>query len=253
MHHLPRKKIKLFSLILLLPLVGWGQKTTKQKFQPEYDAKTLHFGYFIGLATTHYKLTYDQSFFSPVDNKEYAAITSPSTLAIKMGGLMNFYVNDRFDLRIAPTVAIYNKQFRLQLINPTPVTTSAAAISITDTIPKSLDKAWFEIPIILKYKSIRRGNFRMYAFGGTRIGFETNTLNRNSALSIRTFGTKSTDLALEYGAGMELFQRFFKFTPELSFSHGVVNLLERGNVGGGPLSLLSNIRSNTVTFTIFFE
>jgi len=87
----------------------------------------------------------------------------------------------------------------------------------------------------------------MYVMGGLKLGIEANVKKKSTALSANT-----ADLSLEYGFGLEQYFQFFKFTPEIRFSHGLMNLYVPPSVAG-PYGKLNDIRSHTVTLVINFE
>lgn len=243
------KKVPLLRLFFSLFLVSvltqsvFAQET-RRRFQADYDAKSLRFGYFLGLSSTYYKVKFNNYF---VNKDNYYSITSAPILNLKMGGLVNFQLNDYFDFRILPTVAIYNRKLEYKYIDTTlPVTDPNNFKENTDL----RETAWFEIPVMLKYKSERRGNVRMYVFGGLRYGIETNP---NSKRNKSKFITKTSDFSVEYGTGIEFFREYFKFSPEIHFSHGIKNLIDPVNSKNTPLQGVNRLTTHTVTLYILFE
>ena len=77
--------LSVFFVIVLAQSV-FAQET-RRHFQADYDAKSLRFGYFLGLTSTYYNVKFNNYF---VNKDNYYSITSPSTFGIKMGGLANF-------------------------------------------------------------------------------------------------------------------------------------------------------------------
>lgn len=209
------------------------------KFQPDYDNKKVHFGYFLGMANTNYNVKFNKSFLADVNGQKVYAISSPSSTAIKAGGLVNVYINDYFDFRFSPlSVAIYSRK-----------------LLENDSIPHNQeDKAWFEIPIQIKYKSERRNNSRMFVFAGAKYGFETNIVSkRDGVTKANNFTTKTSDFAIEYGMGLELFREYFKITPELHFSHGIKNMVNPGNNRSSFLSYVDKLKTHSVTLYLVFQ
>lgn len=239
---LRRKKIISSFVFFTLFTMGVKGQNGKVRNQADYDLKKVRFGYLIGVAQTHYTIRYNEFFLLP-GNTDYYAIHSPNTFGFKMSAVMNVHLNDSFDYRILPTVAIYNRQMEV--------------ISNTSVDPQRLvnaDKAWIELPILLKYKSQRRGNFRSYVVGGLRFAAETNAANFNGGSRVtNAFLIKKRDVSLDYGLGLEFFQRFFKFTPELMFSQGLTNLVDGTTGASSPLGSIGKLRSRTVTLNIIFE
>lgn len=237
-----RFTISLFLISVLTQSVFAQQ--TRRHFQADYDAKTLRFGYFLGLTSTYYNVKFNNYF---VNKDNYYSITSPPTFGLKMGGLANFRLNDYFDFRVLPTVSIYGRRLEYRYIDTV----------LPDSDPNKFkentdlrETAWFELPVMFKYKSERRGNVRMYLFGGLRYGVETNP---NSRRNKSRFITKTSDFSVEYGTGIEFFREYFKFSPEIHFSHGLNNLVDPVNNRNTPLQGVDRLTTHTVTLYILFE
>ncbi|MER0438421.1 porin family protein [Emticicia sp. W12TSBA100-4] len=237
-----RFTISLFLVAILSKNVFAQQ--TRRHFQADYDAKTLRFGYFLGLTNTYFNVKFNNYF---VNKDNYYSITSPPVLGLKMGGLANFRLNDYFDFRVLPTVAIYGRRLEYKYID----------MALPDSDPNKFkentelrETAWFELPMMFKYKSERRGNVRMYVFGGLRYAVETNAVNRRRR---QQFVTKTNDFSVEYGTGIEFFREYFKFSPEIHFSHGLNNLVDPVNNRNTPLQGVDRLTTHTVTLYILFE
>ncbi|UBM57824.1 PorT family protein [Marinilongibacter aquaticus] len=223
-----------------------AQKRDKVIHQADYDAKIVHFGYFLGLSVSNYRIRFTEAYARNSSNATsngvvISALTSPTNTGLKMGGLMNVTLNPNFDLRIAPTVAIFNRKI---LVNE------------DSGILPSREQAWLEIPVFLRYKSMRRGNYRMNMFGGLNMGMETNAINLANKNATRSIpGLRRADFSVEYGVGAEFFRSFFKLAPELHISHGLRNMLRPGQSSTTvtPLSFIDRLNTHTVTFYLYFE
>ena len=90
----------------------------------------------------------------------------------------------------------------------------------------------------------------MYVFGGVRYAVETNAVNRKNR---QQFSTKNNDFSIEYGTGIEFFREYFKFSPELHFSHGIVNLIDPVNSKGTAIAGIDKLTTHTVTLYFSFE
>ncbi|SOE22170.1 Outer membrane protein beta-barrel domain-containing protein [Spirosomataceae bacterium TFI 002] len=239
MLNIPRQKALIIIVFFAACATALAQRDSKQKFQADYDAKKVRFGYFLGVTATNYGVRYNNYFLTPANTK-YFSVNSPKTFGLKMGGLINFNMNSQFDFRILPTVAIYARSLD---------------INNGEEEIKQNDKAWFELPFLLKYKSLRRGNYRMYMFAGPRFSFETNALNLAQKSKLNNlYTTRTSDLSIEYGAGLEVFQRFFKLAPEITFNHGLSNLIDPSSLNTTTaLGVIQKLNTHTVTVSILFE
>lgn len=226
----------IFCLLLSLFLcVGASAQSTKitKRYLDNYDSQDVHFGFFFAPSSTRFNIKFNRDFLSK--NTAYL-INSPEDFSLKMGALTNFNLNDYFDFRVLPTITLYNRQIVFNVDN-------------AEVKPYRSETTWFEMPVMLKYKSERRDNFRMYMFGGARVGFEGSSKRK---LSGERLNVKKSDFSLEYGIGAERFFEFFKFSPELHFSHGLTNMyIPITNVPYG--AGIDKFTSHSVTLYLLFE
>ena len=114
-----------------------------------------------------------------------------------------------------------------------------------------LDAARIELPLVIKYKSQRRNNTRLYMVGGVKPGLELvvkRQQERNDQVNLKAFG-----LSLEYGLGLDIYYPLFKFSPELRFSLGLTDLFkepERRNIFSDSID---KITPYTITLALLFE
>ena len=69
----------------------------------------------------------------------------------------------------------------------------------------------------------------MYMLGGMTFGFETNVRKRLRQGS-DFLNTRGSDLTVDYGFGLEQFLAYTKFSPEIRFSHGILNLFRSNDL-----------------------
>jgi len=203
-----------------------AQDHYKRKFHEFYDDKPVHFGFLFGFASSNYR-----------PNGGADTIVSPRNFGFQIGGIVNYAYNKHFELKSGLNIALYDRSL-------------AFAPSFKGNDVRIRESTWLEIPLLIKYKSVRRDNHRMYLIGGVKLGLEANVRRRESALSAKT-----ADLSLEYGFGLERFFQYFKFTPEIRFSHGLTNLyLQPTSASTAPSYFqMNNLKTHTVTLIFNFE
>ncbi len=145
-----------------------------------------------------------------------------------------------FHLRFVPGIAFLTRRVEF---------TSAGA-GQPDTIrTQEVGTTQLEFPLLLKYQSDRRRNTRVYMIAGIKPSLAV--AQRQNTPTINQIGIIRNDLLLEYGFGLDLFYPYFKFGPELRFSHGLRNILDpRNNRYSGSLQ---SLRTNTVTLYLNIE
>lgn len=219
----------IFLLILGFPSLGQGKKYI-QMHDEFYDEKPLHFGFMFGLTSSNY---YANGFPSVLVNNvtgEPLSLTSPRTFGFQIGGIVNYALSKHVEAKTGLNIALYDRQ--IQFANE-------------DLI--SRESTWLEIPMLLKFRSVRRQNHRMYLLTGLKLGLEANVKKKNTAVTANT-----SELSLEYGIGFERFYRFFKFSPEIRISHGLNNLFVPPGTTNS-YSKLSQLNSHTISLIFNFE
>lgn len=97
---------------------------------------------------------------------------------------------------------------------------------------------------------MRRGNVRMYMVGGFTPAFEASGKNDigNSSGAIPVL---KRNLSVDAGIGFDFYFPLFKFSPELRFSRGLVDILgDEASVYKDPLSRLN---TNTIGVYLIFQ
>ncbi len=165
--------------------------------------------------------------------------------AIVSAGLGVYFLNDirlgspstPFHLRFTPGISFMTRQ--VEFIGARSDTLRNQEVATTQ----------LELPLLLKYQSNRRRNTRMYMIAGIKPSFAVT--QRQNTPAINQLTVTKNDLLLEYGFGLDLFYPYFKFGPELRFSHGLMNILQpRDNRYSGALQ---SLRTNTVTLYLNIE
>ena len=228
--------------LLLLVLLSFSLQETcaqgigyKRKHLEYYDDKPIHYGILFAVPFTRFNITHNDDYV----NKDSAfVIQSPTQAAFRMGFTINAFLNDRFDLRTTPAVSLYDRQVKYSY--PGGVTKF-----------EKRESTWIELPLLLKYKSERRGNSRMYMVAGVTLGIETNVKRSRGGTSTGKLDTKTSDFSIDYGVGFEQFFEYFKFSPELRFSHGLANVFlpSKNSLGTG----IDRMTTHTVTLYLNFE
>jgi hypothetical protein len=231
-------KIILFSVFFFAAqsLVHAQKFTYAKRNNPNYDLRKLSYGFLIGIHTTTYQVKYSDKYATLTNppNDSLVAVIPDWSPGFSLGFIVNYRLGDFFDLRTTPKFAFYEHRLKYQFIN-------TAQQQLIETV-------MVELPLLMKYKSERRGNVRMYMIGGVKPGIEASGKKQIENSSAKGLEIKGTNVSLEAGFGFDLYYPLFKFSPELRFSHGIVNMLDNTTtIYGQPLK-----RVNTNTITLYF-
>lgn len=235
--HLHWRKIGLIIAFILFQNHLFSQtKVYNRRFLENYDDKEIHFGFYFGTGFSRLDPRHSEYFVN--DTNQAVSVTSPAKFAFKVGLVVNKYINRRWDLRTTPGINISSKELKYDIFGQ-------------PSISNARDLDYFELPVLLKYKSERRKNSRMYMVAGANFLIETNIRRGQTAL-LSKLPTKTADFCLEYGFGFEQYLEFGKFTGELRFSHGIKNLYQ-SDINKPHTKGIDALKSHTVTVYLYFE
>lgn len=234
--YLHRAQVIVFALLLAAGAVHAQKFKWAPRNNPNYDERKWSYGFLIGLFNSSYQIQYANNFVTPDMDTVHSVIPDwkPS---FTLGFIVNYRLNDYLDLRLTPQISFYEHTLRYNYTDNT-------------HDDQLIETAMWEFPLLLKYKSMRRGNVRMYVVGGAKTGFEVSGKKELENIS-DGLEVKNINTSLEAGIGLDLYFPLFKFSPEIRFSRGITNILDNtDNVYGKPLR---NVNTNTITLYLLFQ
>jgi hypothetical protein len=240
--HLHRAKIILLGLMLVAGSLHAQQYKWARRNNPNYDNRKFTYGFLIGLHTSTYQIKYADTVVVKGTAGNPGLDTLHSVIpnwrgGFSLGFIVNYRINDYLDLRLTPKVAFYEHTLRYNFTNE----------KHRDEL---VETTMVEFPLLVKYKSMRRGNVRMYMIGGFKPAIEASGKKELENVT-KSLEVKNVNMSLEAGIGLDLYFPLFKFSPEIRFSRGVTNILDnRKNDFGVPLKY---VNTNTVTLYLLFQ
>jgi len=231
---LHRNKIGFILILLVLPWASHGQGFLWARMHnPHYDDRKISYGFMIGLHTSAYQVNYSNQFVTPKLDTVHSVVGSYSP-GFSLGFLVNLSLNEFLDLRVLPKAGFYQHKLTYYYTNNT-------------STNQFVETTMVEIPLLLKYKSMRRGNVRMYMVGGVTPGIEASGKKAIQSSS-DNLAINKLNLSLEGGMGFDFYFPLFKFSQEIRFSRGLVNMLAADpSAYRVPLK-----RLNTNTISVYF-
>lgn len=230
------KKIVFLVLGILLYSSSFAQSDS-ELYNPRYDErKVITYGFSLGFQSTSYRLKYSDFFVDPAMDSVHS-ILPKSRPGFKLGFIVNFKLAQFLDLRITPTVSFAEYILEYNFVGG-------------DQFTELVESTGVEFPILFKYKSQRRNNLRMYLIWGITPIIEAagkSSLEEDlTRLQIEKFNAN-----LELGFGLDMYYPLFKFSPEVRFAYGLVNILsplENDKSAG-----IDELRTKTLSFYFHFQ
>ncbi len=233
-----RKIVLLILLTTAMLRYGFAQQYTQINL-PNSDARWIHYGFSIGVHSTSFKLNYSDAFVTPRFDSVHS-IMPQNTFGFSLGLISDLRLHDQFNLRFLPRVSFSEYKVDFNYI----VFDTVNHATHTETI----ETVFVEFPILIKYKSERHKNFRMYMVGGIAPGIEASGKKRKER-SGNTLSIDEFNLSLELGFGVDMYYPYFKFSPEIRYSRGLINVLKPDALGFSE----GIDRLNTHTISLYFQ
>jgi hypothetical protein len=230
------KKIIILCFILIYAGNALAQ-SDEEVFNPRYDdRKIVTYGFSLGVHFTSYKLKYSDYFTTPAMDSVFSILPKRKP-GFKLGFIVNFRLAQFLDVRITPTVAFAEYVLEYTYVGG-------------DQYTELLESTGVEFPILVKYKSQRRNNVRMYVVGGITPIIEaagrSNLEEDLNRLQLQNFNAN-----LELGFGLDMYYPLFKFSPEVRFAYGLVDILNpvKNDISAG----IESLRTRSVSFYFHFQ
>lgn len=230
-----RHKIVVLLLLLELCFSAQAQHEVSENLL-NYDAQWIHYGFLIGIHNSKYRIKYSEAFSSP-DLDSLHSIVPGNLPGWKVGFVVDMYLHKYLSFRILPTVSFYEQDLTYRFTDGS-----------SERVLK--DATLVELPLMMKYKSARRGNVAMYITGGLSPAIEASgkgdELDTKETLELRNW-----NFAVDAGFGFDLYFPLFKFSPEIRYQWGLRNMLtDETNAYNAALDRLSY---QNISFNITFE
>jgi len=222
-----KKLLFLITLILSPQLIAQESNLLNL---PKYDNQLYHFGFTLGIMNTNLKLDYQQN----LSVKNVSAISSPG---FNVGIICDLKLLRNLNIRLIPSLTFTQRDISFIMTDNT-------------EIIKSVENSNLDIPILLKYRSMRYKNMRPYFLLGTRFTYDM--ASKKEVEDINLFKLDDIDYGLEFGFGIDIYLPYFKLAPEIKYFYGFNNILQLNNSEIITYNLEA-LYSRTILFSLTFE
>lgn len=225
---------------LCKPLSGQSQVAGSLNL-PNFDNQKVHYGFLIGLHSSRFGLRYSDEFVE-LELDTLHSIVPRGSMGFKLGFIVDFHLFEIFDIRLTPTVGFNQLSLDYIINDGTPNGTS---------LEELIDPTYVELPILAKYKSVRRLNRRMYFLAGLNPAVRASG-SRDKEIDEERLLLNQFNLSLDIGAGFDLYQPLYKLSPEIRYSFGLTNVLNQNDPNLFSVGL-DRLAIHTIAFYITFE
>ena len=234
-----RKRTTYLLLLLFCFSAQISGQERKLQHQPYADYRLFHLGFTLGLHTQDLILT--QSGYVNENGEVWFSEIPHYSPGFTVGIISDLYLSRYMNVRAIPTLYLGDKHFLFR--EQTSGETYAARIR----------NNYLMLPLHIKISGERYNNFRPYALLG---GYGSMEL---ASRKNRTVLLKPYDAGIEVGVGCDFYLPLFKIAPELKFSFGLIDILEKERSDLKDASLhkyaqsLSKATQRMITLSLHFE
>ncbi|MDK2852614.1 MAG: hypothetical protein PWQ38_879 [Proteiniphilum sp.] len=235
-------KIVKMLLILLLQLSicnGIHAQHHKLQHRPYADQQLFHLGFTIGLHTQDLILTH--SGYRNENGEVWFSEIPDYSPGFTVGMIGDYRLSRNLNLRLLPTLNLGSKSFLFR------------EQSSGEEFATTIRNNYITLPFHLKISTARINNFRPYFLLGGYGSMELAS-QKNKAVRLKPF-----DTGVEIGTGCSFYLPLFTISPELKFSFGLTDLLEKERTDLKDEELLKYSRSllkatqRMITLSFHFE
>lgn len=236
--YLYRSKAVIASCLLLLFCINdvLAQEAEKRKVinLPNFDDRRMHFGFYLAINYSTYRIK--RSDFAAQHPDSVISVNPTGTPGFTLGFIFNLKVADYVDFRFVPGVGFYERWVDYQFAKG-------------GNQRQVMESTMAEFPFLFKFKSERRANTRMYLLAGAKYSMASGLRRKDKKPDeLRAI---NTDVSIEYGFGFDIYYEYFKFSPEIRFSHGLSQaFVPDANKYANALRRMS---THTVTISFHFQ
>lgn len=183
-----------------------AQAQTHVPNMPEHDSKLYYFGITFGINYSSFRVNNTKSF---AENDTFKQVQPGYGPGFNLGIMGNLRLTKFIDIRFIPSLVFAEKKLKLVDMN-------------NEVRNENIESIYMQLPLQLKFKSDRIGNFRFYGMIGGKFDYDlaSNARSRRQDELIRV---SPIDLGAEVGIGFEFFYPNFIFAPEIKLSQGFIN------------------------------
>ncbi|SEF77995.1 Outer membrane protein beta-barrel domain-containing protein [Algoriphagus boritolerans DSM 17298 = JCM 18970] len=221
------------------------------------DDRLLSYGFFLAGHTATYQIKYSEAFFDPTNtaNNQIYSIYPKYTPGFSLGftGILRFH--DQVNLLFTPKIAFYEYRtdinYYASVVDNVPGNDNSTGNNLGYRTEELVNEATMvELPLLFKYRSQRFNNTRMYFIGGGSYQFRTKSQDE---ANLDPIVTRGQDFTIEMGMGFEIYFKYFKFAPEIRFSHGLNNIYYAEKTPAEIRDAISSIKRKGITIYLNFQ
>ena len=201
-------------VLLIIPSLANAQRHKKPQNLARYDFNKIHFGFSLGVNALNFNINKNDNFLA---NDSLLSRLSQDQKGFNLGIVSNLRLGKYTDLRFIPTLVFGERILNYQFTDQNNESLKT----------KRIESTLIDFPISLKYKSERYNNFRTYVMCGVKYSLDIASQSTIDDEGQELVKLNNHDIMIEGGFGIDFYLQYFKFSPQIKISHGIINILSK--------------------------
>jgi hypothetical protein len=178
-------------------------------------------------------------------------INSTFSAGFHLGLLANLKISDNLDFMFVPDVNFSDKTLAFAYDS----LSSISGIVLSNPIIKTVQSTYLDLPLLMKFKSDRKGNIRSYIIAGLQYSYDIIPKKKSDDAGFdavdKLVKIQNSSISYKIGIGLDLYYEYFKMSPEISVTNGLNNILNQDN---NPFSSpIQKLIPTSIQFSLYFE
>ena len=218
-----KRYLVLYIIAICLSIPGAYAQKERIEYLPNFDKRTIHFGYYLGINKNSFEVNYfDQSGQdpnSPVNptSEQDMFASVDAGLGFNIGFVIDYRLHNNINLRFEPGLMSNSKT--ITFVDPN-LDAAPDGIPIygnsTPVLEREVAGTYLHLPLLLKFSTNRLNNIRPYIIGGVSYDYNFSSNEKNGKDNFeQEFRMTSSNFMYEVGFGVDFYMYFFKFTPSI--------------------------------------
>ena len=207
------RRLLVSSLLIIVTFNALAQRERIENL-PNFDKRFIHYGFYLGLNTNGFKISYKPSAFPN------AQVDVVSDVGFNVGLIGDMKLHNNVNLRFEPGLISNTKTLRFTHIPNESQGT------------REVGNTYLHLPLIFKFSTNRLNNVRPYVLAGASFdyNFSSNENNQDDNFSGQ-FRQNTSVFMYEVGVGMDFYLPYFKFSPSIRGIFAINNEIKYDNRG----------------------
>ena len=229
-----RRILKTFVWTVLALGLGVGSAHAQRGRMnlPSFDNRAYHFGFILSGNQSDFTLAVADSI-----GPDFRGIANEPQGGFNMHLMASYTLTRHLRLRFVPGLSFQERALLYRFQGGAELLERTSAVIL-------------DVPLLLKWRTDRMDNVAAYALGGIKYmrDFQSQEDVRQDENILRL---RSGNMALDIGAGIDIFLPYFKLAIQATTEHGLLNVLIPDN--GNLSSPLDFLRTRSFILSVCFE